>query len=376
MNDLRDDTAGHTHAPSPYLAQLAANSMENSAGIIPSATNGDNSFPHDSSVVFTGTGMEMFKIYAVNILLTIITFGIYYVWGKTRLRRYIWGKSLVFHEPLEYTGTGWEIFRSLLIVGSLFFVVNIGITLAAAGNLTISIIASLIWLAVIMLLTPYSLYCAMRFRFSRTYWRGIRGRMGGSALRFGVKGVLLGLLLVVSLGFAYPFVYQKLAAYAVSQARFGSASFRLENKAGALAKHFIPCWIGSIAMLIPGLVTQNEFVLIVCMLLISVLWLVFPAIQLNWLLGGIRLSDEHNELRLSATVPLVGFLVLNVTNILATVLTLGLAWPWARARRLRYIASYLTIRGNLDWASISQSPEAPVEYGEGLFSVLDLDLGF
>lgn len=407
MNDLRDNTQGNG------LASPALTTNETSAAFLPpqqgqslkQGLSGESDAFDGSSVAFVGTGWEMFKIYFLNALLTVVTLGIYYVWGKTKMRRYLWGKSLIFREPLEYTGTGWEIFRSLLIVGSLFFVLNFGAAFASGGNVGIAMVFSIILLTLIMLLAPYSIYCALRFRFSRTYWRGIRGRMGGSALRFAAKGILLGLLLLITLGLAYPFVYQKLAHYAIGQARFGSASFRFESKAGALAKYYLPCWLISVLFFIFAVMSQESRVydlaqtspissadigIIVCVLFLPVLWLIFSAAQLNWLLGGICLASEPcvllespdlavsagGELQVVARIPLIGYFILSLTNMLAVIFSVGLAWPWARVRRLRYIASHLNICGNLDWATISQSLEAPVEYGEGLFSFFDLDLGF
>ncbi len=36
-----------------------------------------------------GAAGELFKIYVVNILLTLVTLGIYRFWAKTRVRRYV-----------------------------------------------------------------------------------------------------------------------------------------------------------------------------------------------------------------------------------------------------------------------------------------------
>ena len=38
---------------------------------------------------FHGTGGTLFGIHVVNVLFTVLTLGIYYFWGKTRIRRYL-----------------------------------------------------------------------------------------------------------------------------------------------------------------------------------------------------------------------------------------------------------------------------------------------
>ncbi|MFT6387486.1 MAG: hypothetical protein ACJAUP_000857 [Cellvibrionaceae bacterium] len=40
---------------------------------------------------FEGKGFEYFKIWMVNILLTIVTLGLYYPWAKVRHLRYFYG---------------------------------------------------------------------------------------------------------------------------------------------------------------------------------------------------------------------------------------------------------------------------------------------
>ena len=39
-------------------------------------------------LLFHGTGGSLFGIHVVNVLLTLVTFGVYYFWAKTRVRVY------------------------------------------------------------------------------------------------------------------------------------------------------------------------------------------------------------------------------------------------------------------------------------------------
>jgi len=51
-----------------------------------------------------------------NFALRVATLGIYHFWGKTEVRKRIWAASRLQGEPLEYTGTGWELFLGFVIV--------------------------------------------------------------------------------------------------------------------------------------------------------------------------------------------------------------------------------------------------------------------
>jgi hypothetical protein len=50
---------------------------------------------HHVPIEFTGSGSEYFRIWIVNLLLTLVTFGIYYPWAKVRRLRYFYGNTLV-----------------------------------------------------------------------------------------------------------------------------------------------------------------------------------------------------------------------------------------------------------------------------------------
>ena len=58
-----------------------------------------------------------------NMLLRILTLGIYHFWAKTEVRKRIWSAIRINDEPLTYTGRGLELFIGFLIVFFLFFVV-------------------------------------------------------------------------------------------------------------------------------------------------------------------------------------------------------------------------------------------------------------
>src|SRR5215212_9974556 len=70
----------------------------------------------DRAVRFTGNWREYLPIAATNALLIIATLGIYRFWATARQRRYLWSRTHVIDDHLEWSGTGKEMFFGFLIV--------------------------------------------------------------------------------------------------------------------------------------------------------------------------------------------------------------------------------------------------------------------
>ena len=70
----------------------------------------------DRAVRFTGSWREYLPIAATNVLLTIVTLGVYRFWATARQRRYLWSRTEVIGDRLEWSGTGKEMFIGFLMV--------------------------------------------------------------------------------------------------------------------------------------------------------------------------------------------------------------------------------------------------------------------
>ena len=68
------------------------------------------SYPVD----FRGKTGEYFKIWIVNILLTVITFYIYSAWAKVRTKRYFYGNTFVDNSSFEYHARPLQLLPCLL----------------------------------------------------------------------------------------------------------------------------------------------------------------------------------------------------------------------------------------------------------------------
>ena len=71
---------------------------------------------------FAGTGSEYFRIWIVNLLLTILTLGIYSAWAKVRRLRYIYGNTGLLEGRFDYHAPPLVILRGRLIAVALLVV--------------------------------------------------------------------------------------------------------------------------------------------------------------------------------------------------------------------------------------------------------------
>lgn len=336
-----------------------------------------------------------------NFLLKIITLGIYHFWGKTEVRRRLWNAIRVNGEPLEYTGTGGELFKGfllvLLLVGGGIVLYAIMVAAITGGDETMMDLLSLPLYAILFWLAGLAIYRAWRYRLRRTRWRGIRGTLAGSPVKYANAYFLTGLLLPLTLGWASPWRARKLHTIMTRDTRLGSTPLRMEPEPalGPLYRVFAPLWFVSIlswvllglavvafAMragealdmpapaFVKSLSTPMLAALVVIALMLPVwLWLRYSARSANWLTSHVRLHGGHFRLTLEPG----GLFRLWLGNLLITLLSLGILLPVAQKRTARYMVNNLTFEGTVDLAQLTQATDALERSGEGLGEFFDID---
>lgn len=195
-------------------------------------------------VTFDGPRGRLLWILVRNLLLNALTLGFFRFWAKTHLRRYFWRHTKLLGEPLEYTGTGGELFIGFLIVMAVLVPLLGGISLLQL--LVPHFAVQFLVPAVLFALTPIAVYRMWRYRFTRTLWRGVRFGLDGSSLRYAGLWLGYGALTVVTLGLATPWRRIVTTRYLVNHARFGVTGLSLEVRGGRM---FLP-WLVVIAALV------------------------------------------------------------------------------------------------------------------------------
>lgn len=124
-------------------------------------------------LTFTGTGWQYFRVWGVNLLLMVLTLGIFTPWARRRTAVYFFGHSVVARSPLEFTASIKRMVIGFFVFLALYFIFRRAIN--SQSNAMVAI--ALITLAVAI---PFLWGSSRRFRVTATRWRGLRLRFGTS----------------------------------------------------------------------------------------------------------------------------------------------------------------------------------------------------
>jgi uncharacterized membrane protein YjgN (DUF898 family) len=120
---------------------------------------------------FTGSGSEYLRIWIVNLLLIVVTLGIYYPYARARRLAYFYGNTRVGDDPLAFHGRGPAMLKGYLIAAALLA--------AYSFSQQISLALAVAMLVLIVGLAPALFRSGQRFRMANTSWRGLRFAFAG-----------------------------------------------------------------------------------------------------------------------------------------------------------------------------------------------------
>jgi uncharacterized membrane protein YjgN (DUF898 family) len=131
--------------------------------------------PVKHTLAFSGSGSEYFRIWIVNLLLTIVTLTLYSPWAKVRKLQYFYRNTTLDAQPFDYHANPWALFKGRLVALALLG----AYTLAGYVGTT----ATLAFGALVIAVGPWLIWRSLGFRLANTSYR---------AVRFGFKGTLKG----------------------------------------------------------------------------------------------------------------------------------------------------------------------------------------
>ena len=366
---------------------------------------------------FTGHGGEYFRIWIVNLLLTLLTLGIYSAWATVRKRRYFHGNTRLEGAEFEYLATPWMILKGRLIaVAVLILYFGLGqISPAAAGVVAL----------VFLLAMPWIVWNSMRFQTRMSQYRNVQFDFSGRlrpvifyllilpvipVLFFVAVGVLLYFssqdpkllgplagLAVLSVYLIIPLVQAKMASYYVNHVTFGQGKFAAEITSGTYYKTYIKAFL--ISILLMGVVGYIGFLLLGreffttmqakqatesdALGLIAVVYLFFILFSI-WLRAyiGVRIRNYifdsvnlDNRLQLHSAMKVMGLFGVYLGNTILLIITLGFAHPWTAVRVARYKTenTFALIEGNLS-KYVTRQQEYQSALGDELGDALDFDM--
>lgn len=344
--------------------------------------------PRRLPVQFHGRAGEFFGIWIVNVVLTLLTLGIYSAWAKVRTERYFYGNTEIDGTPFEYLAQPLQILKGRLIAYAV--VVAMGLS-AHFGYLAVYF--PLVF--AVLLLLPWLLQRALRFRARYSAWRGLRFRFVNGVDDAYLNFMFRPLLQLPTFYMLLPWVRKHQQEYIVTGHRFGGLRFGFRGELGPYYIPFAIClgagfaayllMLGAIfvgALWAQGSAGGGEpspealMAVFLPVLVIYLALLVLPVFlrtrYTNLMWGNASLGPH----RFACTLRARDIIWLYLSNGVAILFTLGLAVPWAMVRLAKYRAAHfeLLALGDLD-AFVAEAERAEGAASAELVDALDLDVG-
>lgn len=346
---------------------------------------------------FTATTTGYYRLWLVNMVLTVLTLGIYSAWAKVRTQKYLLGHTHFAGGRFDYHGKPWAILKGRLIM--------LAALLAWGLSESMPLLHGLIALLAVIA-APWLTVQAMRFRLANTSWNQMHFRFDGKPARAYLTYAKSWLLLLFTLGLAWPWATLVKRRFLLQHSALGQARLAQQNCAGRLYLAALGGIFGAllygIVLLLLGWLLQQGVTSSGLADSIRQQWgnhglqtlfsLLSSAVGMAWLLASAgfwralmtRALLNHTALMLNGQSQRIEWWIssrillgLHFSNALALLLSLGLAWPWVRVRTLRAQFSQLALFSQQDLAQLQTSlHELDDARGDELADLLELDLGW
>jgi len=384
---------------------------------------------------FEGNGLEYFKIWIVNILLTIVTIGLYYPWAKVRNHRYFYANATLEDRNFEYHATGKQLFIGYLIAMALF------ITYAIIQN--ISPVGSGIVFLIFIAALPWIIWRSLKFNMRVTSFSNVRFSFDGNlaaayfnylllpillflsvyvgpllaAFLFeSVGGMIAAILVTVSLIFAiymFALMKKKNTSYVVNNTQYGNGQFSTNLQAGEFLKILLKAvglfllagiaymiLVGIIAMVtgigeglltlfgnmenlqdpeamsesLQGSVVGLMAIVYIGFIVISILVFSYSySRQRAYVFANSKLDDK---IELASTLKARPLAWISISNFFVIIFTLGLAIPWAKVRLTRFVLENTQVDTSVGFDSyVTQQEAEQSSLGEQIGDAFDVDVG-
>jgi len=338
----------------------------------------------DQNVEFAGRGGEYFRIWIVNIALSVVTLGIYSAWAKVRNKRYFYASTTLAGASFDYTADPIKILKGRIIVVGFFIIYS------AAGRF-LPPVGALLGLLLIFLI-PWAANRSLAFNARYSSYRNLAFRFKGDYGESFLVFIVLPVGSLFTLGILYPYAVYQRKKYIVERHHYGTTPFGFEGRPGAFFRiYFTALAVMLLALAAVGLLSTAlaaalagsgaagafrnvaPAVFFALFPLIALLTLIYLQIAVaNYVWRHTTLRDNRFDLNLEYRP----MLWIQLSNLIGIVLTLGIWIPFAKVRIARYRLERLALLAatGLD-AFVAGEREALSATGEELGEAFDLDLG-
>jgi len=351
---------------------------------------------------FHGKAGEYFKIWIVNLFLTIITLYVYSAWAKVRTKRYFYGNTTVDGSSFEYHATGRQLVVGRLIAVALLIIY----TVFRDINITVAAIA----LGALAILFPWALWRSLKFNARASSFRNIRfGFDGTASTPYGIfiatpiaiaillasafliiKTINIDLQQLTNSGFgpyvsfliplliflSVPLLHKILISYSHNKHRYGISKFTANIKTSRIYGIYILSYffllvaftvVAVISILVVKFVDIDLDFLTQMQSSDGLFWKVFSGafgylfivavsgLSIAYFKSAIRnhrysATSIGSDLQLHSNTNLWSLWWLDTSNLFLLIFSVGLAYPLTKIRSAQYFASHttLSVEGGLD----------------------------
>lgn len=322
---------------------------------------------------FSGGGGEYFRIWIVNLFLSLITLGIYSAWAKVRRETFFHGNLRLAGSAFGYHGKPIAILKGRALAVVLLIVLSAA---QSAGPIAYAI-AVLAMLPIV----PWLVVRAFRFRAHNTSYRGLRFSFHGSYRQALVAFVGYGLLSAVSFGILFPLFYHRQKKFVLDNLRYGNSRFQCAATGGQFFRVFLtPVGLALGIFIVVGILAGLGGI---AAALLPVVGFVTAMALVLFLMPYVRVKTTNliwnhaslERLRFSSSMEIPAYFRVIAGNLVMMLLTLGLFWPWAQVRLARYRASRMALLApeSLDGFVAGEAANAPA-VGDEISDLMDMDV--
>lgn len=334
--------------------------------------------------LFSGNGVEYFKIWIVNILLSLVTIGIYSAWAKVRNKQYFYGNTSIADNTFEYTADPIKILKGRIIAVVLYA------GLAFANH--ISVTAYIIAMIAFLIFLPVIILNSLKFNARHSSYRNIAFRFDGTLWGAAKVYILWPIAGMLTFGILLPFAWKKQAQYITNNHSYGGEPFKFDvdvKEYFFMLMILMAIFFGFFivfAIVIGGVAAVSAQVgggfdskSILFIVPIAIGYIAFYLLLGAYFIATMTNIHWNNTQlqrhKFAANWTVSSYLSLLFTNTLGILLTLGLFIPFAKVRAAQYKANHMAFiaDGDLD-NFIASNLAKSNSLAEGVHDIFDIDI--
>jgi len=317
--------------------------------------------PDQQKIEFTGDAKEYFGIWISNLVLSIITLGIYSAWAKVRRETYFKNNTKISERGFGYHATGKQIFQGRLIAVVAIILLNIMTKSEPLFAMAMG--------PIFIFLAPWVLNNSMQFSARATSYRNIRFNWHGTYWETFWFLVIAPMLGILTLGLLTPLVSKSYYSYFACSHSYGTTRFTCQPTIGTFYFAFLVTVIPTILLVCvilgsTAFVTSTSLVQITLAAFYAFIFsiiFIYPILCRNLMVKALSLKRATLIVSFDSTISPIKFIWISLLNWVLTIISIGLLMPWAKIRMYRYLSDCTLIKMNgnveqfIDEAKASQS---------------------